>query len=170
MEVGLGRTPFLFLFKIPQVNKIRIFEVMQSILATPIGVNEQKHDSKWKQSIESLIQATREGLDGKTANAALHCMMGLTFGGRGAYDELLQSAGCPAKNNLDRTTSKLYTDVLRKHVPDLHRYMDDVFPAELCHGYLEEALDTLNLAYRQAIPQAMVDDLNDLCLCTFTYV
>ena len=143
---------------------------MQTILATPIGVNEQKHDSKWKQSIESLIQATREGLDGKTVNAALHCMMGLTFGGRGAYDELLQSAGCPTYHGLDTTTRKLYTDVLRKYVPNLHRYMYDVFPAELCHGYLEEALDTLNLAYRQAIPQAMVDDLNDLCLCTFTYV
>ena len=143
---------------------------MYSILATPTGVNEQKHDSEWKKTIESLIQATREGLDAKTTDVALDCMMGLTYGGRGAYDELLQSAGCPANHNLDRTTSKLYTDVLRKHVPDLHRYMDDVFTAELCNGYLEEALDTLNLAYSQKIPQAMVDDLNDLCRCTFNYI
>ena len=143
---------------------------MQSIFATPIGVNEQKHDSKWKQSLESLIHATKEGLDAKTTDDALDCMMGLTLGGHGAYDELLESAGCPTYHNVDRTTRKLYTDVLRKHVPDIHRYMYDVFTAELSNGYLEEALDTLNLAYSQKIPQAMVDDLNDLCRCTFNYI
>ena len=143
---------------------------MQSIFATPIGVNEQKHDSKWKQSLESLIQATREGLDAKTIGEVRNCMIGFTLGGQGAYDELLESAGCPNYHNVDRTTRKLYTDVLRKYVPNLHRYMYDVFTAELFNGYLEEALDTLNLAYRQTIPQAMVDDLNDLCRCTFNYI
>ena len=143
---------------------------MQSILATPIGVNKQKHGSKWTHILEEIIHARNEGLDAKTVGDLLNCMMGFTLGGRGAYDELLESVGCPTYHGLDTTTRKLYTDVLRKYVPNLHRYMYDVFTAELSNGYLEEALDTLNLAYRQAIPQAMVDDLNDLCLCTFTYV
>ena len=143
---------------------------MQSILETPIGVNEQKHDSKWKSLLESLIQATEEGLDAKTISVVHDCMIGLTLGGHGAYDELLESAGCPNYNGLDRTTGRLYADALRKYVPTLHRYMYEVFTAELFDGHFEEALDTLNLAYKQKIPQILVDDLTDLCRCTFNYI
>ena len=143
---------------------------MQSILETPIGVNEQKHDSKWKQYLESAIQAINEGQDAKTTDEALDFLIGFTLSGQGAYDELLESAGCPNYYNVDSTTRKLYTDVLRKYVPTLHRYMYEVFTAELFDGHLEEALDTLNLAYRQKIPQIMIDDLDDLCRCTFNYI
>ena len=127
-----------------------------------------KHDSQWRRAVLGLMKMRNDGMGDEAFNNAIDYMNNLYFAGEGAFTELLESVGCPHINGSDDQTTTKYGMITYRHIPDIYGDMVDTFGSDICEGDLEAALNTLDRSYRQEMPKAMVDELNELCKDTAT--
>ena len=110
-----------------------------------------------------LMKMRNDGMGDEVFIDATNYMNDLYFDGDSAFTELLESVGCPHINDRDRQTATKYGMITYRHIPDIYGDMVDTFGSDICEGDLEAALNTLDKSYKQEIPKAMIDELNELC-------